>query len=215
MSPFLRKTVVPLLDSTDSRPESLEFIQRCQTTLGAFLAHDLVTEFSAVWTCLESFPRNRSERETAMAAGAVCALAHGLFERVPVRCDQLRQPSTRSTVAFALSRIRLDFRKGDLSLVDMARELNLSYTYVSRSFSCHTGHGFSAHVNGLRLLAAAGLLLQRELPIGGVATAVGYVSTRELDRQFQKRFGLSPKRFGCLLGLLPDSVRRRQCGRAS
>lgn len=208
-----RKNAIVLIDDRRGPAfEALDFIQRCQTTFGAFLAQDLATELSALWTCLERVPRNRPDRETAMAAAGVCALAHCVFERVSVRSDGLRQRSARSTATLALELIRTRFRAGDLSLTGLARDLHVSHTSLSRSFASHTGHSFSAHVNGLRVLAAVRLLVLRELQVSGVATAVGYISTRELDRQFHKWFGLPPKRFARLLGLLPAAVVDGLCG---
>lgn len=145
---------------------------------------------------------------------AMCRVANGFFRsvirNVGVPSDSGRQPRMRVN---ALLRMAQD-RHVDphLTIGQLARTLGQSRTVISRTLATETGRSFQStfrtHLNGVRLLAAI-IKLQSSERISAIAPAVGYIDTKELDRQFHSWFGMSPSRFRMLIrGASDDSLQR-------
>jgi AraC-like DNA-binding protein len=83
----------------------------------------------------------------------------------------------------------------NLSLDDMARELDVSPEHLARTFRRLTGETVFGHLQSLRLDDAKTLLVGSELTIAEVAAATGFTSLSLFSRTFQKRFTLSPRRY--------------------
>ena len=101
---------------------------------------------------------------------------------------------------------RENYASADLRLGRLADRMELSIAYLSRALAAETGHSFRTHLNGVRLLAAMVRIQAGTWPLSTIAEQVGYRSTGELDRQFSRRFGLTPRRFRTLLRVLPDRL---------
>jgi AraC-like DNA-binding protein len=83
----------------------------------------------------------------------------------------------------------------NLSLDDMAGELDVSPEHLARTFRRLTGETVFGYLQSLRLDDAKTLLVGSELTIAEVAAATGFSSLALFSRTFQKRFGLSPRRY--------------------
>jgi AraC-like DNA-binding protein len=82
-----------------------------------------------------------------------------------------------------------------LSLDDMAGELDVSAEHLARTFRRLTGETVFGYLQSLRLDDAKSLLVGSELTIAEVSAATGFTSLALFSRTFQKRFGLSPRRY--------------------
>ena len=71
----------------------------------------------------------------------------------------------------------------------------LSPSYFCARFSRQFGVAPGEYVTRLRLRRAAQLLMNHEMAVFQVATAVGYDDPLYFSRLFRKRFGLSPKQY--------------------
>jgi AraC-like DNA-binding protein len=83
----------------------------------------------------------------------------------------------------------------NLSLDDMAGELDVSPEHLARAFRRRTGETVFGYLQSLRLGDAKTLLVGSELSIAETAAAAGFSSLALFSRTFQKRFGLSPRRY--------------------
>ena len=80
----------------------------------------------------------------------------------------------------------------DLALSGMAGVASLSPYHFSRQFKRSTGLSPHQYVIERRLERARDLLSQTELPVGDVASAVGFTHQSHLARHFRRRFGVAP-----------------------
>jgi AraC-like DNA-binding protein len=83
----------------------------------------------------------------------------------------------------------------NLSLDDVAAELDVSPEHLARAFRRRTGETVFGHLQALRLDDAKTLLVGSELSIAEVSAAAGFSSLALFSRTFQRRFGLSPRRY--------------------
>jgi AraC-like DNA-binding protein len=190
--------VVPSI-SPAPQANGLLFVQRCQVAAGLAVLEDDTEHLSSVWECLDHFPRDPvicSLPEQTLAATAVYHLALGaLAQRHREYTDARAVGSRRRTVNALMRLLREEYGNPELTLLWCSRRLAVSPSYLSRAIAAESGYHFPAHTNGVRLLAAIRQLLDEECRIKWIAYTVGYRDTREIDRQFQRRFGLSPRQY--------------------
>lgn len=97
-------------------------------------------------------------------------------------------------VARASALISSRFRE-EITLCDLARELFVSPSYLSRVFSRATGVPLTEYVNSVRIEEAKRLLLGTSRSVGEIAYAVGYSSATHFDRVFKRHNGKTPLAF--------------------
>ena len=83
----------------------------------------------------------------------------------------------------------------DYKSFNLARELGMSESKLTRLF--HSVYGLSLHqyVKEQRLEKAASLILQSGMNISEVAEKCGYNNMSHFAKEFQKKFGITPKKF--------------------
>lgn len=82
-----------------------------------------------------------------------------------------------------------------LRLDDVAEELALSPTHVSRLFSRATGVGFARTVIRLRVSEACRLLLMSDLPVADICFAAGFSNLSNFNRRFREETGTTPRAY--------------------
>ncbi|GMQ62146.1 response regulator transcription factor [Vallitalea maricola] len=83
----------------------------------------------------------------------------------------------------------------NLRLQDVAMEIGLNDTYLSRIFKKQLGMNFSDYLNKVRLENAKELLNTKKLPIYEIAEKVGYNSESYFSRIFKQYYGITPKQY--------------------
>jgi AraC-like DNA-binding protein len=68
---------------------------------------------------------------------------------------------------------RVRHRNPELTLRQLADELDISYGYSTRVVAAHTGYPFRTHLNGVRVLAAVLLIARPDRPMSAIARDVG------------------------------------------
>ncbi len=91
-----------------------------------------------------------------------------------------------------LSFITQNFHR-EISLNEVASMVYMTRTSFCRFFLSRTKRTFSEYVKELRLNHAAGLLTEKIMNISAVAVNSGYNNLSNFNRQFKKRYGLSPQ----------------------
>jgi AraC-like DNA-binding protein len=76
---------------------------------------------------------------------------------------------------------------------DLAREFNLSNSYLEHFFKKQTGVSLGQLLTEQRLRRAASLLSETNLRIKEIAQAVGYEHTSSFVRAFERYFAKSPR----------------------
>lgn len=81
------------------------------------------------------------------------------------------------------------------SLTDAAKRLHCDVAWLSREIKRRTGRTYTELLQERRLQQAASLLTNTKQKVSDIAVAVGYENISYFHRIFQRRFGLSPKKF--------------------
>lgn len=80
----------------------------------------------------------------------------------------------------------------DISLSDLAEELDLSLSYTSRFFNEQFGISFTDYVNGLRILNASQDLIMTDLTIIKIAMINGFTNVSRFNSVFKEKYGITP-----------------------
>lgn len=109
-------------------------------------------------------------------------------------CDSMAPlSSSEDIVQWAKDYVRQHI--GDeVSMAQVANELNLSYNYFSRLFSHEAGITFSAYVSQAKM-EEAGRLLKNGMKTTEVADRLGYRSSQNFNRAFFKYWRCTPMEF--------------------
>ncbi|WP_168120558.1 response regulator [Paenibacillus sp. HB172176] len=95
-------------------------------------------------------------------------------------------------ISLMMAYIETNFMK-DISLPDIAANLNLHPSYVGQMFKRETGHTFVKYVNELRIEKAKKLLEgTKDIPLDKIAKCVGYDNSRTFYKIFRKSVGVTP-----------------------
>jgi len=89
----------------------------------------------------------------------------------------------------------------DISLEDVAKEVNLSSYYFSRFYKDVTGVGFSDRLVNVRIDWAKEYLKKEELSIKDVSYMVGYMEPNYFSKIFKKATGLTASEYKKMYGL--------------
>lgn len=95
----------------------------------------------------------------------------------------------------AIMRIVAERYAQSLSLEEVAAEVSLSPTYLSRKFKKVTGKTFSDYVNFIRLRQAIQKLLTTDDSITEIALSCGFNSSNYFKDCFKKNYGVSPRTY--------------------
>lgn len=79
-----------------------------------------------------------------------------------------------------------------ISLAELARELNVSYSWFRRAFAHHTGLSPHQYLLDIRLAHARELLAGTSLAAKEIAVKVGFEDPHYFSRLFHRRVGLTP-----------------------
>ena len=83
----------------------------------------------------------------------------------------------------------------DISVKNIAEQLNLDRSYFANLFRNDTGISPSQYIISFRMKKAYNLLISEKYSISVVATSVGYSDLFTFSRSFKKFFGVPPQKF--------------------
>ena len=83
----------------------------------------------------------------------------------------------------------------------MAEFCGFSCSHFMRWFKKMTGVSFTAYVNERKLAAAAEKLRQTEDKILAVSQETGFLNLSNFNRQFKKRYGVTPREYREMIGI--------------
>lgn len=82
-----------------------------------------------------------------------------------------------------------------LPITHLASQYGYSVSYLSRKFSMEMGMGFSEYTQRVRIGQSCRLLENTDMPIGEIASAVGYDDQKFFNQVFRKVLGITPREF--------------------
>ena len=97
----------------------------------------------------------------------------------------------------ALAVLSSGYRDHAMCIEEVAAHLRVTRWHLARVLRAATGETFLVHLHRRRVGAACELLVEGDdqLSIKEIAYEVGYISTRELDRQFRKMMDTTPQQY--------------------
>lgn len=94
----------------------------------------------------------------------------------------------------AIEYLLLHYMK-DLNVRDVAEELNISESYLTKIFKQETNTTFIEFLTNIRIREAIRLMKDNSLPIYMISEKVGYNDYRYFSTVFKKNVGISPKKY--------------------
>ena len=88
-----------------------------------------------------------------------------------------------------------EYTDKDLSLLDIAKRLNISSGYLCTIFKQVSGENFVSFLTRIRMENARKLILEGDHKMYEIANSLGYCSPRYFTDTFKKYFGLSPTEY--------------------
>ncbi|MBN2897176.1 MAG: response regulator [Clostridia bacterium] len=108
--------------------------------------------------------------------------------------NQERDQEMNSLIAKAVDFIKENYNQ-NITLDDVAKEINMSYHYFSKLFKTSTGKKFSDFIMDLRIEEAKRLLLNPEKSIKDICYEIGYNDPNYFSKIFRKVTGKAPTEF--------------------
>lgn len=101
------------------------------------------------------------------------------------------QAESHSAIHQAIERMQNDFC-AEVDLPALARQLNVSYSWLRRNFAQHTGLSPHQYLLELRLVRARNLLSDTPASVKEIATRVGFEDEHYFCRLFRRKTGVTP-----------------------
>lgn len=95
-------------------------------------------------------------------------------------------------IQVAIAYIQENYQRSDISLQQVADEVNLSQSHLSSQFKMRTGSSYVRYLTTIRIDNAKKLLRTTDQSVANIAEVVGYPNTTNFYRHFQKHTGMTP-----------------------
>jgi AraC-like DNA-binding protein len=195
----------------------LDFLEACRQVLSAAEQPDAPRPAALTPTLFETASRLRTRTARVLARVMITRLAERLaiapstakasvitasVAPSPLEAaesDSLLQSSAAAVVdprvRTVLQYVESRHVNSACRLDDVAKNLRVSRSYLSRLVFKETGVTFNRHLQLARMNTAARLLQESELSIKEISSGTGYEHVPSFDRQFRSHFNLTPGDF--------------------
>lgn len=211
-------------DPSDPSQDWLSFIDACQVAIGQSQLERSESSPALIPVLLEAAGRLHSRASRLLGRVVIFRIASRLNRtlgpsdtvppaylledsysgsgsgRTPVsllanfRADRLGT-AVDPRVSAVLNYVRSFHLQPDCRLAEIARNLRMSRSHLSRLVLKKTGVTFKGHLQLARMNTAARLLQETNLSIKEIASSTGYEHVPSFDRQFRHYFQVTPGRF--------------------
>jgi AraC-like DNA-binding protein len=96
--------------------------------------------------------------------------------------------------------IEKNYQNCDYGVLQIATDLNLSNTYISKLYKDLTGTNIIERLTQYRMKAAVSLLLETDIPVTDIYSLAGYSSVNYFYRVFKKYYGVTPGQYRDMKG---------------
>ena len=123
------------------------------------------------------------------ACCGVALIANGLYKQAK------RQANTNAdSIRKAVNTLRHNYSQ-NLSLNQLAEQVNMSPSHLSRTFSKEVGMSISQYVAALRCEEAASMLKNGDASIQEISAYVGYLDNNYFVKVFKRQYGMTPSEY--------------------
>jgi AraC-like DNA-binding protein len=103
-----------------------------------------------------------------------------------------RHMQPQDAIQQAVEYIHHNFHRSDISLQEIAENVNLSPSHLSAQFKSKMGVSYVRYLTVIRLQEAEKLLLTTGKSVTEVAAQIGYPNVTNFYRHFRKQFDTTP-----------------------
>ena len=140
-----------------------------------------------IWTIVNKQPNKRSINQATMGL---------LFLQLMNHMDKMETDAASEQQKFiiqVLSYVEEHYKSGELT--ELAEELHFDIYWLSKEIRKRTGKTYTDLVQAKRLSQAAYLLRTTAMNVIDISMAVGYDNISYFHRIFQKKYGMTPRRY--------------------
>ena len=140
-----------------------------------------------IWTIVNKQPNKRSINQATMGL---------LFLQLMNHMDKMETDAASEQQKFiiqVLSYVEEHYKSGELT--ELAEELHFDIYWLSKEIRKRTGKTYTDLVQAKRLSQAAYLLRTTAMNVMDISMAVGYDNISYFHRIFQKKYGMTPRRY--------------------
>lgn len=140
-----------------------------------------------IWTIMTSQPNKRSIKQATMGL---------LFLQLMNHMDKVvtdEKNNQQRLILSVLGYVEEHYRDGELT--ELAQILHYDLHWLSKEIKKQTGKNYTDLVQNKRLSQAAYLLTNTHMSVLDISLAVGYDNASFFHRIFQKKFGVTPKKY--------------------
>ncbi len=116
------------------------------------------------------------------------------LKRTMQELQEYRKKELNGLILEATQYIEENYRN-NITLDDVARQVNMSYHYFSKFFRDSTGRNFTDYLTDLRMQKAKQFLKQTGMNIKAVSCEIGYSDPNYFSKIFKKYTGLTPTEY--------------------
>lgn len=159
------------------------------------------TEYELVKRCLRQMEELCGSKEKGYELGVKAAVLQMLFLLIR------KYPSVKEVLSPDRERLKdvlqeiTEKIEENIPVSYMAEFCGLSSSHFMRWFKKMTGMSFNAYVNERKLARAAEKLRQTEDKILTVSQEAGFLNLSNFNRQFKKRYGVTPREYREMIGI--------------
>lgn len=117
------------------------------------------------------------------------------YDEISKICGEKSGAVYSGSIQEALSYIQENYAREDLSNNLVAKQVNLSVSWLSTKFKEEVGVGISDYLNGIRIQKAKQLFDEQDYMIYEVAEKVGFASSQYFSKIFKQVTGLTPNEY--------------------
>ncbi len=143
---------------------------------------------------LEEILRSEIQRfrtEYTQYHDAVSLMIHHIMHKVSSLCG-LQATMANKRMDTVKAYIDHHYDSPELTVSDLSIKFDISISYLSRTFKQVTGENLHDYIHSVRIRHAQRLLATTNMPIGQVATEVGYASSNAFIRAYRATEGVPP-----------------------
>jgi AraC-like DNA-binding protein len=179
----------------------LEFVGQCHAAIARLEKGTLEPHVTS--TLLAAATRLQTRTARVLALTMISRVAGRMSTTTPMSAyasviqpsDRLPEPVLNPRVAAVLEYVEENHNRSSCRLEEVARNLRVSRSYLSRLVLRETGLTFNRHLQLARMNTAARLLQGSSLSVKEISAATGYEHVPSFDRQFRKHFRMTPGEF--------------------
>ena len=126
------------------------------------------------------------------------------FEEISRISGEQYETAYSSSIQEAMSYIQKNYACEDMSTNLVAKQVNLSVSWLSTKFKEEVGVGISDYLNNLRIQKAKQLFDEQDYMIYEVAGKVGFASSQYFSKIFKQITGVTPNEYRRMNRMNPE-----------